>query len=327
MGSAWTWTGSAVRVDGPTGLLRLEQADGEASIRKRAARVVRRLVGAVAQDVRSASDLAEVQVDDPLMDSNFVVTDGRNTYTVTVIEVGPGKRPLLMFLDEMPPQQGNLWVVHQSVPAKPRPAGTLQSGGVICFTPGTLIGTPDGNRPIETLREGDYVRTRDSSAQEIVWIGKRRMTGARMFVMPDLRPIRISPGALGIERPEQELLVSPEHRMLVRGRTAQALFNTSEVLVPAGKLVNGSTIRVDYNIREVTYIHLLLRDHHVIWANGVETESFHPANASLASLSEADRIRLLTHYPGLEDDPHGYGSFARRNLTGSEAAILMHEAA
>lgn len=327
VGMVWKWSGEAVRVDGPSELLRLDQANGEANIRKRAARTVRRLVGAA---VQNRTDVDRVEVDDPLMDSNFVVTDGTRSFTVTVIEVGPEATPLLMFLDDLPPRDVDLWVVHAAVNGGFGRSGGPSDptvGGVICFTPGTRISTPDGARLVETLCEGDQIQTRDNGAQEIMWIGRRRMTGARMFVMPGLRPIRISTGALGIERPDQELLVSPEHRMLVRGPAAQALFNTPEVLVPAGKMVNGTTIRVDLAVREVTYIHLLLRDHHIVWANGVETESFHPANAKLSALGETDRTRFLAKYPELEQDPHRYGGYARRNLSASEAAIMMHQAA
>ena len=171
------------------------------------------------------------------------------------------------------------------------------------------------------------MQTRDNGAQEVLWIGARRMSGARLFVMPKLRPVRIKAGALGIDRPEEELLVSPEHRMLVRGDTARALFNTSEVLVAARDLVNGSTIITDMAVREVTYVHLLLSNHQILWANGVETESFHPANAALSALDDSDRLRLLQLLPGLERDPLTYGGYARRNLSTPEAAILAHEAA
>jgi len=310
-GAAWSWHGEAVRVDGPNDLLRLDQADGEASIRKRAARSVRRLVGAA---VQNKTDIRSVEIDEPLMDSSFVVTNGAQSYTVTVIEVRPGSHPLLMFIDELPPRNTDLWVVHHSLGTLARPPEDETQGGVICFTPGTRIATPDGPRLVEDLREGDRVQSRDNGAQDILWIGARRMTGARLFVMPRLRPVRISTGALGIERPEEELLVSPEHRMLIRGPAAQALFNTSEVLVPARDLVNGSTITVDLTVREVTYVHLLLPSHQILWANGVETESFHPANASLSSLAEDDRTRLLAQFPELELDPHLYGGYARRKI-------------
>ncbi len=325
IGATWAWSGDVVRVDGPPGLLQLGQADEDTNVRKRAARSVRRLVGAAVEGI---SELARRDdEDEPLMDNHFVVTDGLRSYSVTVIEVETGARPLLMFLDTVPPRDADLWVVHATLDQRRAHLGEPADGGVICFTPGTRISTPNGLAPVETLREGDYVQTRDSGAQEIVWVGQRRITGARMFVRPSLRPIRINAGALGIERPDQSLLVSPEHRMLIRGHTAQALFNTNEVLVSADRLVNGKTIHVDLNVREVTYIHLLLANHNVIWANGVETESFHPANAQLSELSAADRLRLLHMYPDLEHNPHSYGAFARRNLSDSEATILMHEVA
>lgn len=284
---------------------------------------MRRLAGAA---VDSSRKLEDIEIEEPLLEGGFVVTNGAKSYTVTVIEV-EGSQPLLMFLDEMPPQGVELWVVHHTMDAiDTNPMGPA-TGGVICFTPGTMIETPNGPRRVEDLREGDQVQTKDNGAEEIRWIGSRRMSGARLFAMPRLRPVRIRPGALGIDRPDQELLVSPEHRMLVTGHAARALFNTSEVLIAARDLVNDTTVTVDHSVREVTYIHLLLPRHQILWANGVETESFHPANAALSTLENADRGRLLNMLPELEFDPNSYGPYARRNLNKSEAAILAHEAA
>ena len=325
-GVVWSWSRDAVRVDGPNGLLRLDRGEEGANIRKRAAHMVRKLVGAAVNNQTDIQSLDAVDIELPLMEGGFVVTDGAESYTATVIEVD-GSAPLLMFLDELPPKNKDLWVVHSAMSTLQRPKSVQEGNGVICFTPGTRIATPQGPKVIEELREGDQVQTRDNGAQQIQWIGSRRMSGARLFAMPKLRPIRIRPGALGIERPDQELLVSPEHRMLVRGHTAPALFNESEVLVAARDLVNDGNISVDTALKEVTYVHLLLSCHEVIWANGVETESFHPANAALDALQDDDRARLFARQPELAQNPHSYGPHARRNLTASEAAILMHDAA
>lgn len=147
-----------------------------------------------------------------------------------------------------------------------------------------------------------------------------------MFILPHLSPICIGMGALGVERPDEELLVSPTHRMLIQGDEAMALFNTPEILVAAKDLINGKTVMVDVTFQEVTYIHLLLSDHQILWANGVETESFHPANAALTTLEASDRKRFVEQFPDLEFDLHTYGRFARRNLSAAEASIMYHVA-
>jgi len=308
--------------------LRLDQADEAENLRKRAARMVHRLVGAALDQSAPVPHPERVDPADlaPIMDNSFVVTDGGKSYTVTLIEVGGGSQPLLMFLDEIPPRNVDLWIVHHTLGSTPGEAMSAGSGGVICFTPGTRIRTPDGLTLIEDLREGDRVQTKDNGAQEIQWIGSRKMSGARLFAMPKLRPVRITADILGHGRPDQDLLVSPEHRIVVQGAVAQELFNTSEVLVAAKDLINGDSIRVDLKVRQVTYVHLLLDQHEVVWANGVETESFHPASAALSTLDDQDRARLLAAHPELEFDPHTYGRFARRHLSSSEAAILTHAA-
>ena len=323
VGAAWSWRGDAVQVDGQSGVLRLDRAEGSEELRKRAARMVHRLVGAALEPGKQpVSTTAEA----PLGDSSFVITDGAQSYTVTLINVGRGAQPLLMFLDELPPRNTDLWIVHHTLGTQRQADHAPDSGGVICFTPGTMIATPRGAVPVETLGVGDLVQTKDNGAQPVEWIGQRHMTGARLFAMPRLRPVRIRTGALGIKSPSRELLVSPEHRMLVSGPVAQELFNTPEVLVAAKDLIDGGLIATDPCARAVTYIHLLLPRHNILWANGVQTESFHPASAALASLSDHDRAALLARHPDLAFDPHTYGGYARRNLTQPEAAILLRAA-
>lgn len=315
IGAVWSWRGEAVRVDGPNDVLMLDQAETERNIRRRAARIVRRLVGAALDQGKAPGPgfLDTTELDDPLVDGGFVLTDGRKSYTATIITV-EGAAPLVMFVDELPPAGRDYWIVQVSdltaliAPGKP-------GGGVICFTPGTRIATPYGAVPVEELREGDKVLTKDNGPQEILWTGARRMSGARLYTTPELRPIRIRAGAFGLDRPDATLLVSPEHRLVVKGRVAQALFNTPEVLVMARDLIDGGSVRQDMRLKEVVYVHLLLETHQVIWANSVECESFHPANAALSALTESDRARLLGGIPDLASDPMAYGDFARRNLS------------
>jgi hypothetical protein len=326
VGAAWRWTGAAVRVDGPQGLLLLEGAEGAADIRKRAARMVRRLVG-VAVGTETGPDASVTEFIPDLPDQGFIVTDGHQSFTVTIIPVPDTGARLLMLVGDLPPSDQDLWVVRTSVDRTHSGAGARVAGGVICFTPETRLLTPDGARHIRDLRPGDPILTRDNGPQPVLWTGHRRMSGARLYAMPHLRPIRFRAGALGIGRPEDDLLVSPQHRMLIRGAAAQALFNTPEVLVAAEDLINDGSIMVDHALREVTYVHILLESHNIVWANGLETESFHPSNTALDTVEEAQRAGLLNILPGIEANPHAYGDYARRNLSASEAAILRHELA
>ena len=321
-GAAWRWTGEPVRVDGSQGVLQLNGAEGAEETRHRAARAVRRMIGAaLAPNRPTLSD----DTDDTTPDQGFVVTDGLHSYSVSILDVPQTAARLLLFVGDVPPADRDLWVVRTAIDRNAPAVGARSAGGVICFTPGTRLLTPDGPRMIETLRPGDRVSTKDNGAQPVMWSGHRRMTGARLYAMPHLRPIRIRANAFGLGQPDGDLLVSPQHRMLVRGPAAQALFNTDEVLIAAEDLLNDLSITVDHASCDVTYVHVLMEQHQIVWANGLETESFHPSNTSLEMVDPTQRETLLSVLPGIADNPYSYGDYARRNLSGPEAAILRHD--
>lgn len=323
VGASWRWEGPALRMDRPGGPLLLSDPEGEDVLRRRAARVVRRMLGpTLPAQRRHAPDLWE----DPALDRHFVVTDGRHAYPVLLVEVAEAARPLLMLPAPLPPSGAELWVV-RDLSDRPPPAPVQdRPAGMICFTAGTLLATPNGPRPVEALAEGDRLLTRDDGPQEIRWIGHRRITGARMQAEPGLRPVRIRAGALGGDAPRPDLVVSPRHRLLLKGAVAEALFGTPEVLVAAADLVNDRGIAPDRAARELTYFHVLLPRHHVVWANGVETESFHPAHTALDTIAPGQRARLDAVLPDGPDATAAYGPPARRMLGRGEAAILLHEA-
>lgn len=319
VGAGWRWLGQAVRVDHPGSVLLLEGAEGAKDLHRRAARMVRRLVGAaIAPDGAPPPEAPETAPD-----QSFVLTDGRQSWAATILPVPDSAARLVMFVGAMPPEGQDLWIVRASVDARALGGAAAPEGGVICFTPGTLIATPQGPRPIEALRPGERIDTADSGPQRILWAGQRRMSGARLYAMPHLRPVRIRALSLGAGRPQGDLLVSPQHRVLLRGRAADALFGTPEVLVRAQDLVNDHSVLIDTAAREVTYVHILLEAHQIVFANGVPSESFHPQSAALETLDPDQRAGLMALLP----EPASYGGYARRNLSGSEAAILRHETA
>ncbi|MCV2890142.1 Hint domain-containing protein [Ruegeria aquimaris] len=196
--------------------------------------------------------------------------------------------------------------------------GTLVSftniENIICFTPGTLIATAHGPRPIETLRLGDLIVTRDNGLQPLRWIGSRTVHAQGKHA-----PIRLDPVLLpGATAP---LLVSPQHRLLWSGPRAQMYFGEPEVLVAASHLLdNPAAARIEGG--EVTYIHLMLDRHEVIYANDAATESFYPGDEGLAALSDCARDEMFLLFPELRSHKGAFGATARPCLKAHEARIL-----
>ena len=146
-----------------------------------------------------------------------------------------------------------------------------------CFTPGSRVSTPNGLRDVADIVAGDPVFTVDNGVQTVVWVGQVRLPMAVLGQTPRYRPILIRKDALGPGRPFCDMRVSPQHRILVSGWQAELLFGEVEVLVPAIKLCNGTTIYQDDEIADVTYIHVMFEQHEVICVDGIPTESYLPA--------------------------------------------------
>lgn len=176
-----------------------------------------------------------------------------------------------------------------------------------CFVAGTLIATPHGERPVESLRAGDLVLTRDHGAVELRLALSAPISAGRMRSRPELRPVRIARGALGNGLPRQDLLVSQQHRVLVRSRIAQRMFGAPEVLVAAKQLTLIDGIAIAEDVQDCTYYHLIFDQHEVVVSNGAETESLYPGPMALRSLGRAARDELYALFPQLRQ-PAGEGS-------------------
>lgn len=188
---------------------------------------------------------------------------------------------------------------------------------------GTMIDVLGGQKPVEELEVGDMVRTKDNGYQPVRWIASRTLRAADFAKDKALRPIRIKAGALGEARPSADLVVSQQHCLLLDDWRCELLFGEDEVLAPASALLNDSTVTIDHSDAEVTYFHFMFDTHEIVYSNGVETESFHPAQAGTATLDEAKRDELFKLYPELEWDTESYGQTARTTLKGFEVEVLM----
>ncbi|MEJ1996753.1 MAG: Hint domain-containing protein [Maritimibacter sp.] len=205
--------------------------------------------------------------------------------------------------------------------------GTLQfeeiENVVPCFTPGTMIATPYGEKPVETLKVGDRVITRDNGIQAIKWIGAKEVGRKSLLAEPHLKPILIRAGALGNGLPERDMVVSPNHRVLVANDRTALFFDEREVLAAAKHLVDNKGVQIVEPLG-VTYIHFMFEHHEVVLSDGAWTESFQPGDYSLKGIGNSQRQELFELFPELQgqDGLEDYTA-ARRILKKHEARMLV----
>lgn len=152
-----------------------------------------------------------------------------------------------------------------------------------CFVKGTMIKTVEGYRKIEDLAVGDLLPTMFAGEQPIQWIGRQRFkkSDASKSWVKDRRPVRIARSALAPNVPHNDLLVTQAHALYFDG-----------VLVPAGCLVNGTTVALD-DAREcdiLEFYHIKLANHDVIDAEGALCETLLEVNENAANFAEYYRV-------------------------------------
>ena len=191
-----------------------------------------------------------------------------------------------------------------------------------CFTPGTLIATPRGEVSVESLVPGDKVITRDNGIQEIRWVGRRKLDGKELSANKHLQPILVRAGSLGDGLPERDMMVSPNHRLLVANERTALYFDEHEVLVAAKHVVNNRGIHAVESMG-TTYIHFMFDRHEVVLSNGTWTESFQPGDVTLKGMGNSQRSEIFELFPELQtlEGIEGYVA-ARKTLKRHEAALL-----
>ena len=183
-----------------------------------------------------------------------------------------------------------------------------------CFAIGTMILTPFGSRPIEDLEVGDRVVTRDRGAQEIRWIGRRTVAASGHRA-----PVVIAEGTYGNRR---NLMVSPNHRMVISGRMAEALFGEPEFLVAAIDLIDGDRV-YRKNGGMITYIHIAFDNHEIIYAEGALTESLLPMAKDATAFGTSGLRELQEIFPELLTHTEEQAKLARPALDKVQARLLI----
>ncbi len=173
-------------------------------------------------------------------------------------------------------------------------------GFVACLTRGAMIRTARGPVAIEDLQPGDLVETCDHGPQPLRLKLSRRIGAEELARHDSLRPVRISAGAMGSGLPHRDLLVSPQHRMLIESPICKRMFGETGVLVAATRLTDLPGIYVDEAAAEVEYFHLIFDQHEIIYADGALTESFLPGPVALGAMADDTRAEFLAIFPGMQ---------------------------
>jgi hypothetical protein len=135
----------------------------------------------------------------------------------------------------------------------------------VSFTRGTHITMASGAQVrVEDLQVGDKVLTRDDGPQAIRWIGQNTLRA-----VGDFAPVVIRKGVL---HNENDLVMSPDHRIFIYQRQDNLGAGRPEVMVKVRHLINGVTVwQQDGGF--VEYFQLLFDDHQIIFAEGIAAES------------------------------------------------------
>lgn len=183
-----------------------------------------------------------------------------------------------------------------------------------CFTLGTLIATPKGLRPVESLKVGDMILTMDQGPQPLMWTCCNPIPDHAVKENPRYRPIAIAPNALGPGRPMRTMRVSNQHRIWFRAPSGR------EVLIPAIALLGLPGITRDESCDPVVYFHLFFTKHQLLLSDGVVSESFAPGLQILQNMDPSLSADLLARFPDLAK---GTYALARPEMRGKQAQKLL----
>ena len=184
----------------------------------------------------------------------------------------------------------------------------------VCYAPGTMIETPDGPRPVESLQLGDLIQTLDHGPQVIRWTHSSEHP--LKDTEADGKPVQIKAGALGRNLPAHDLIVSPQHRILVGGAGQLQRVFAIEAFAPAKSLTAVPGIRHMKGKTQITWIHFACDQHEVVTANGCLSESLLLGPMVVNGLSSAERRALSNIFgPAPTPDAALNGPSARKCLT------------
>jgi len=182
------------------------------------------------------------------------------------------------------------------------------------FGPGVMIETAEGPQPVEWLRPGDLLLTRDHGYQPLLWVGRSALDEANVA-----KPMRIVAGALGERTPERDLILSPDHHILLSAPQIELYFAESEVFVPAFDIATEAEANFNTPHPEYAYCHLLMAEHEVLLAEGVWIESLFADANTLSMLSSKTAEKIIAKL-----GPHHLSTQSARLMLHRGEALVLH---
>lgn len=192
---------------------------------------------------------------------------------------------------------------------------------VPCFVEGAQIKTADGEVAVEDLKIGDLVQTLDHGLQPLRWVGRRHLDARELAENDKLRPIRISKTVVGAGNGVHDLVVSPQHRILIASKVAERMFGSTEVLVSAKHLLAIEGVDIAYDLEEVTYFHILFDHHEIVYASGIPSESLYLGQQVQLSLTSDGWEEIMILFPEVAS-PNFVPTSCRPIIAGKQAKKL-----
>lgn len=180
-------------------------------------------------------------------------------------------------------------VVFAALSDRPEPIGPMPTlAGLV------PVRTPDGYKPVGSLKRGDLVSTVDGHTVPVLHRITRTVPAVGRFA-----PVRLRAPFFGLKG---DLVTGSDQRLVIRGSEVEYLFGHEAVLVPARHLASAPVGHPLALPDLVTYSQVLLPDHEVIDAVGTAIESLFigrirrkPDLLKMSALAGYERATLPDH--------------------------------
>lgn len=268
----------------------------------------------VAQDTEVGVKGAALHLDSAL---TFMTADGETTDAMVLVEVDNTGDINDIYLLPLAPLAYRTNYRLVGINTK-NPSHTFAQVACVSFSRGTHITLASGEqRPIEALQIGDRVLTRDDGPQEVRWIGQSTVRAVGEFA-----PICIKAGALNNDN---DLILSPDHRLFIYQRSDEIGAGRSELLIKARHLLNSDTVTIQKG-GFVDYFQLLFDRHQIIYAEGIAAESMLIDTRTKPVLPTDLTDKLGDVIPGHSDRPHAGLDVNEKLLDRPDAAEILRRA-